>query len=120
MGSAFAFGFLTFGYVLAGGMYVAGPIYSTTFVDLDVTASHHFGSEGRGPYLAGGLAIIGFSHPLSPQLRGGVGPVFSAGMDLGKVTIGSKVIFSPPSWHGESGIEGSALTAASLTVGTTR
>ena len=112
------FGLLLTPYILAGAIYLAGPVASGTFMTLDATVSRRFGQD-VGPYVESGLGLLAFSHPESPTLRAGMGPILGIGVDLGPWTLGARIQWSPPVLHDQDGIKGSHLWASTLTAGFT-
>ena len=119
-GSMLAYSGLTVGYILAGGMHLGSPLASLSSMHFDVLAGRYLGGQDDGFHLAGGMGLIGFSHPHSARLRAGVGPVVVTGLDLDRLTIGARVGYSPAGWQADRGIEGSAVLTTSLTIGTLR
>lgn len=105
MGAFFAFVGLVVPYVAAGLCYLASPVAPTTYLELDATFNYGFGGDKSGPYLKGGLGFVGYLHPRSDELRGGLGPTIGLGARFGSADVGVNATWLPTSLHGEIATE---------------
>jgi hypothetical protein len=117
LGSIFAYVGLIFPYVAAGVLYILVPFSPTTYLELDITASYHFGSDALEGFVEGGLGAVAFIHPEYDVVRGGFGPAAGAGVKLGILRIGAHTLWSPPGTHGSLGTTDEHVMTASATVG---
>jgi hypothetical protein len=101
-GAFFAFIFLVFPYVFALPFYAVSPLAATTDLEADIDATWDFGDDpkGDGPYIKGGLGLMGFFHPTDNHLYGGVGPNAGFGYRASGVSIGFVGTYLPPLLHG--------------------
>jgi hypothetical protein len=120
MGAFFASVGLVFPLVAAGLCYIAAPVSPTTYLELDLTLNYDF-SEGRtGPYLKGGLGLVGFVDPRYDVLRGGLGPTLGVGDRFGPLDLSANVTWLADGLHGEVRGERSNIYIAGITLGFSR
>jgi hypothetical protein len=119
MGGFFAFVVLWMPYLAAGVCYALSPIAPTTYLEADATLNYDFGTDraGEGPYFKAGLGLLGYLHPRTDKLLGGLGPTAGLGVRTGKVDLGVHGTWLPPSLHGESTGERTNVFVGSLTIG---
>jgi hypothetical protein len=117
MGAFFAFAVLWMPYIVAGLAYAFAPIATTTYLEADITADYNFGTDAHasGPYLKGGLGLVGFLHPQYDTLLGGVGPTAGFGLRAGKLDVSVNGTWLP--LHGETRGEHSNVFISSLLLG---
>jgi hypothetical protein len=98
---------------------VLAPIAPTTYLETDFTFNYDVGSDraGTGPYFKGGLALVGYLHPKTDQLLGGLGPTAGGGIRFGKADLGIHGTWLPPMLHGDVHGEDTNVFIGSLTIG---
>jgi hypothetical protein len=120
MGAFFAFFGLLFPFMVSGIFYVASPLSATTALELGLTFDYAFGTDrySSGPYLKGGLGLVGYVHPRHDKLLGGVGPTFGAGFRFGDhFDLGLNATFLPSILHGQARGENGDVVLTSVTLG---
>lgn len=118
MGSLFAYIGLFFPLAVAGVCYLGAVFAPTTYMETALTVNYDFGNRRFGPYIEGGVAMVGFVHPTHISLRGGIGPTLGSGLRLGPFRVGGHVAWLPPSLHGEPTEHGSThVFTGAMTLG---
>jgi hypothetical protein len=120
MGAFFASIGLFFPLVAAGLCYVAAPLAPTTYLEFDLTLNYDFAEGRTGPYLKGGLGLVGFIDPRSGSLLGGLGPTVGVGQRVGPLDLSANVTWLADGLHGEVEGERSNIYIAGITVGLIR
>ena len=122
MGAFFSFVFLVVPYAVAAVFYIVAPVAPTTYLETDLTFNYDFGSDraGQGAYMKAGLGLVGYVHPRSDRLLGGLGPTGGFGYRIGRLDLGCNVTYLPPSLHGENPNEQTNVVLGGVTVGINR
>ncbi|MDP6932552.1 MAG: hypothetical protein QGG40_06520, partial [Myxococcota bacterium] len=115
--SMVAYSLLVTPYMFSALCYLGGPAAAISFTSLDATASYHFGQPGRGPYVEGGVGLVGDWLPEMMTMGGGSGPVVGAGIEWGHLEVGTRVLWSPAALHSVPGYPEAGVTATTLTLG---
>jgi hypothetical protein len=100
-GAFFAFAGLLIPLVIAGTFYVAAPFAASSIGEFDATFHWEPSSDPKqGPYLKGGLGLVGYIHPRTGHAYGGLGPNLGFGYRADNIILGVVGTFLPYGAHG--------------------
>ena len=88
---------------------------ASTYLELDAAGGFDLSRGGVGPYLKGGLGFLGYLHPTSNRLYGGIGPTVAMGFKIERFDVGVKGTWVPGIFQGEQAHQN--LFTAGLSVG---
>lgn len=97
----FPFMFLLAPLAVAGSLYLLAPFAATTYLELDAAGGIDLSRGGIGPYFKGGLGFLGYLHPSSNRLYGGIGPTASVGVKIERFDVGIKGTWVPGIFQGD-------------------
>jgi hypothetical protein len=83
-------------YVVVPVALVVSPLASVGHVVGGATVSWHTDSASPNAYVEGGFGGLLFGHPVSGAPAVGCGPLVGAGTQLGRQTVGVRLLVSPP------------------------
>lgn len=99
--SIFPMMFLIVPFALAGSLYMLAPFAASTYVELDAAGGLDLSRGGVGPYFKGGLGFLGYLHPTSNRLYGGIGPTAAVGFKIERFDVGIKGTWVPGVFQGD-------------------
>ncbi len=86
---------------IAGSLYLLAPLAATTYLELDAAGGIDLSRGGIGPYFKGGLGFLGYLHPTSNRLYGGIGPTAAVGVKIERFDVGIKGTWVPGIFQGD-------------------
>jgi hypothetical protein len=104
-------------YAAVPACYIGSVGGATSHLQLDVTGSFHLGEGPRDAWIELGAGAVTLPEGLADWWNG-AGPVVGAGMQLGALRVGARVLWSPPALNTAS--EGGTVLTGALTASLVR
>jgi len=117
MGAFFVFTFLMMPLLFTALLYGLSPVSPFSYGEIDLMAAVKWGDGFFGGFVEFGLGLAALMHPVADVPLGGVGPALGAGIDFGGLRLSTRVMWSPPSLHGEPYDDDSHVYTAHLGIG---
>ncbi len=116
LGAIFAYMGLTMSYVAVPMAFAISPLASLGETTFGPTLSIHSAKEAPNLWFEAGAGVSLFAHPMG-TVGLGYGPLLGVGAQLGKLSVGTRWLISPPTAHAAFGNPDGTLLSGSVTVG---
>lgn len=90
-----AYPILAMTYLAVPVLFAVSPLAATSFFNGGFTVSGHLGGDTIDAFLEGGIGGLIYLHPIENTPLAGYGPLFGAGMRLGRFGVNARLLWSP-------------------------